>query len=53
MATILAFVVSNSNIATVDVGCKYLGAFFLKGTVGQSPPATKYINKRGRTNKLR
>jgi hypothetical protein len=24
----------------------------LKGTVGQSPPATKYINKRGRTNKL-
>jgi hypothetical protein len=24
----------------------------LKGTVGQSPPTTKYINERGRTNKL-
>jgi hypothetical protein len=25
---------------------------FLKATMGQSPPATKYINRRGRTNKL-
>jgi hypothetical protein len=25
---------------------------FFKATVGQSPPATKYINKVGRTNKL-
>jgi hypothetical protein len=26
--------------------------FFLKATAGKSPPATKYINKRGRTSKL-
>jgi hypothetical protein len=25
---------------------------FLKVTMGQSPPATKHINRRGRTNKL-
>jgi hypothetical protein len=33
-------------------GVVVLFMFFLKGTVGQSPPATKYINKRGRTNRL-
>jgi hypothetical protein len=38
----------NSSLPSSDISMY----FFLKATVGQSPPATKYINNVGRTNKL-